>query len=355
MLTHEDSLRLNVLLANAMAVRIDEHAMVVHGLVGTGTARVQLNPDCKPDLYLRRVREALASAVLGSPRGFPVFLQRWARMGQMEGASLDRLLLLGEPEAVMAVACAPSLTEELARRAWWAAPGGELARHMLRRGEVARSPLGAELAAHLAEYLPFETDHVAMLDTVRLLLAQGLVDKALRSRLWQSGGQRLAYRVAFLECCPDELPEPSPARADSGRYRPRLEGVAGGGNALAGLLQRVLTESGQTFVAACDEALRRRPDSHEICVALLDAIGAYFRCGAPAPLAAPAWQAELLAETPELRREVEAVLTLAGSGERLAAPILARTDAVGTLLRRKLEPVVQPLREALAVLRGEGL
>ena len=49
-----------------------------------------------------------------------MYLQRWTRMGQMRDESLEQLLLLGEPEAVVAVVCAPGLTDELARRAWWA-------------------------------------------------------------------------------------------------------------------------------------------------------------------------------------------------------------------------------------------
>jgi len=43
----------------------------------------------------------LSSHVLGSPGGYPVFLQRWTRMGQTRDTQLDKLLLLGEPEAVV--------------------------------------------------------------------------------------------------------------------------------------------------------------------------------------------------------------------------------------------------------------
>jgi hypothetical protein len=131
-LSSEDLLRLNVLLANDIeAIRIDEQHMTVYGLARGNEARIPLCPNCRPEKYLRLVREMLSSHVLGSPGGYPVFLQRWTRMGQAREAQLDKLLLLGEPEAVVAVAGAAGLSDDLARRAWWSMPTADIAR---RRG-----------------------------------------------------------------------------------------------------------------------------------------------------------------------------------------------------------------------------
>ena len=117
-LSTEDSLRLHVLLKNIEAVRIDEQALVVYGLAtqngATREAKVALNPNCRPEQYLRRVREFFSGAILGSPGGYPLHLNRWTRMGQIGDGSLAELLLLGEPEAVAAVSCALGLTDELA-------------------------------------------------------------------------------------------------------------------------------------------------------------------------------------------------------------------------------------------------
>jgi hypothetical protein len=158
-LSHEDSLRLNVLVKQDLrAVRIDESSMIVHALTGKGEARVQLNPNCRDDVYLRRIRELLSTHALGSPGGYPVYLKRWTRMGQMREQSLDSLLILGEPEAVIAVAHAAGLTEEVARRAWWIMPTAEVARKMLECANVANSELGRELAEFLIEFLPFEPE-----------------------------------------------------------------------------------------------------------------------------------------------------------------------------------------------------
>ena len=92
-LSSEDSLRLNVMIANAEAVRIDENALIVYGLNGEREMKVQLNPNSRSDKYLMAVREMLSAAVLDSPGGYPVFLRRWTRMGWIdETAKYDALL-----------------------------------------------------------------------------------------------------------------------------------------------------------------------------------------------------------------------------------------------------------------------
>ena len=141
-LSSEDALRLNVMLANGpQAIRINESTMTVHALSGRGEAEIRLNPNCRDEQYVRRVRELLSGHVLGSPGGYPIYLKRWTRMGQMRSESLDQLLLLGEPEAVVAAVCAPGLTDEQARRAWWIMQDSENARRMLANPGIARGEM----------------------------------------------------------------------------------------------------------------------------------------------------------------------------------------------------------------------
>ncbi|MES9848584.1 MAG: hypothetical protein ABW145_09380 [Candidatus Thiodiazotropha sp.] len=163
-LTSEDSLRLNVLLANKpQAIRIDESSMTLFGLSERGESRIILNPNCRDDLYLRKVRELLSGHVQGSPGGYPVYLKRWSRMGQTRDDNLEQLLLLGEPEAVVAFTCAKGITDELARRAWWISQDPDNARRMLDNPQIVDGSMGPELARFLLDYLPFETESMVSL------------------------------------------------------------------------------------------------------------------------------------------------------------------------------------------------
>jgi len=364
-LSSEDALRLNVMLVSAEAVRIDEHKMAVYGLTPEGEVKVPLHPTARDDQYLTAVREMLSTHALGSPRGYPVYLRRWARMGQMSNSPLDKLLMIGEPEAVVAVACAPNVTDELAARAWWCSPTAEVAQRMLENEVVASGEMGPVLAEYLAEFLPFETEPDAMLKSVRLILRPGLISDAARNKLWEVGRQRKAYRVGFLETSADDLPQSLPPRADLETHRDALVTLATGGNRIAGLLLKVLDGMGQTFVEACEDVLRR-PMHQDIVAALFDAIGRYFgelrqvdeqiremdRLLAVADdgLAGAEAQA-VLAEVPALAAEVRALLALSHLDEGVLIPIFARTDAVGTLLRKKVAPVAEPLTELLKTLR----
>jgi hypothetical protein len=345
-LSSEDSLRLNVLVANAEAIRVDENALTVTGLQAGRELSLQLHPTCKPEKYLGLVRELLSGVVLGSPGGYPIFLRRWTRMGQIAGDQLDRLLRLGEPEAIMAVVCSPGLTVELARRAWWCAPNAEHARRMLENPRVAADGLGKELAEYLLEYLPFETEHSQMMESVRLVLQPGLIGDERRRRLWEAGRTRKSYRVGFLQALPDALPEAQSVRHDFGELAAPLAAVGG---PLATLMKKVLDVPGQTFMEVAAEALRR-PADQEVVAALLNAVGRYF-----AAARVPREEVDrLLAALPVLRDDAEAVRLLAGVSEELVTPIFARSDAVGSVMRTRIEPVVAPLLSCFERLRRGG-
>jgi len=212
-LSHEDALRLNVLLANKpQAIRIDESSMTLYGLSEKGEAKISLNPNCRDDLYLRKVREMLSGHVQGSPGGYPIYLKRWSRMGQTRDENLDQLLLLGEPEAVVAVTCASGLNDELARRAWWTQQDPDNARRMLNVPAVVEGKMGPELARFLIDYLPFETEPMLIVESLRLSLQPGLIPDQLRADLWKRCLRKPSYYLGFLASTPDELPENAAAR-----------------------------------------------------------------------------------------------------------------------------------------------
>lgn len=345
-LSPEDQLRLTVLLSqNLRAVRVDEGRMELRALTDKGEASMPLNPNCREDRYLRLVREALSGHALGSPGGFPVYLTRWTRHGQMDGANLSRLLLIGEPEAVVAVVHSPALTDDLAEAAWWAMPTIDNARLMLRREDVARGRMGPILADFLVEHLPFlQDDHLAIMDTVAVLLRSGCLDAAGGSAIWKRGKRCNSHFVAFLESAPAALPEPE----DEHQALPSLAPLASAGNSVAVKLSEVLSARGRLFAEAAQDILSR-PETQEVVSRTLNAIGAYYRIGND--------QADLdednrrLAQAvPELADAIKALHALSSVNEELVTSVFSRSTAIGSLMRRKLEPITAPLRTHLAAL-----
>lgn len=366
-LSSEDSLRLHVLLKNVEAIRIDEPSLTVYGLASqNGAAReakVALNPNCRPEQYLRRVREFFSGAVLGSPGGYPLHLNRWTRMGQTKDGNLAELLMLGEPEAVAAVSGASGLTDDLARRVWWIAPTSENARRMLEREVVVRGAMGPILAQHLIDYLPFESEPRIMFDAVRLVLQPGLIDDDARTRLWAKGAKHPPYRVGFLQATPNTLPQTGAARADLADYRAALTDLVAAGNATAATLLHALDAPGQAFIDS-SRGILERPTDRDVVVTVLNLLGAYFhgaRRGDPAGrdvnhLVADAdiacvQRAEctaLIRIVPTLAPDLRAVLVLSRVSEGVVIDVLAHTSATGTVLRKKLEPITQIVVAQLA-------
>ncbi len=221
-LSSEDALRLNVLLANKpLAIRIHESNMTLHGLLAGSDVTIKLNPVGSDERYLKTVRSYLSERALGNPGGYPLYLQRWTRQGRMREESLEQLLLLGESTAVFAVVCAEGLTDELARRAWWAVEEAENARRMLQTDAVVKGETGRLLASYLVEYLPFETDSEAMMESVSKALLPGLLDEAVRQLLWKKAARKTPYLVGFITATPDDLPESLPPRVDFSDCRVR--------------------------------------------------------------------------------------------------------------------------------------
>ncbi|TDY02761.1 hypothetical protein [Thiohalophilus thiocyanatoxydans] len=373
-LSNEDALRLNVLLnQDLQAIRIDESKMIVYGLSDKGEATVSLNPNCRDEQYLKQVKELISTQVLGSPGGYPVFLRRWTRMGQTKDKSLDKLLQLGESEAVVAVVHAEGLTDDLARRAWWAMPCSENARCMLRRETVVQGEMGPVLAEFLLEFLPFEEEPRDIVESVRLVLQPGLIDEATKQDLWAKGQRKNAYLVGFLKTLPDALPEPATPHPEFETLQPALDALIEQGNPAARQLRRTLDTPGQAFLKTASQVMKK-PANQDVVVALLEAMEEYFAplhpgcepcrevdtlletarrcCEEPQQLPAPA--REVIEQVPESRELAESALVLAQMGVPVVNPIFAATDSVGSVMRRKIEPVSIPFFEHAGRLLGES-
>lgn len=372
-LTPEDNLRLNVLLANQVqAIRIDEAKMIVYGLSAKGDAKVQLHPNCRDEIYLRYVRELISGQIIGSPGGYPTYLKRWNRMGQAKSDNLAQLLLLGEPEAVVAVVHAPGLTPELARRAWWALPNSDNARSLLTHSQIAHSEFGQILAHYLVEYLPFEEEAYLIIESVRLVLQPNLIDEVTRQALWNKGRSKNTYLVGFLWAQPDNLPNSVAARADTPQIKATLAPLVAKENQLAIQLVKVTSSPGQSFLATSEQVLRK-PVNQEVVNILFEVMANYFASIRPQSYdnemnilslierahhgcdtcldTTSIEQREILALMPELRETIKAMLILSGLGYSVLRPIFSQTTAIGSLMRKKLAPVIEPILEQLAILQ----
>jgi len=350
-LSLEDELRLNVLFNTELkAVRIDESSMTLWALTPQGESSVPLKPNERADRYLKRVRELLSGHALGSPGGYPVHLTRWTRQSQagLSPQHLAQLLLIAEEEAVVAVVHSPALTDELARFAWWCMPTIENARLMLMREVVCKGSMGRTLIEFLVEHLAFlHEDDVGILDTVAAMLHSGVLTDAERLSIWKRGTSRNSYHVAFLELQPDNLPNPRAARVDHGNV-PQLAG-----NPHGLMLEKALSGQGQTFLATTATILDR-PEIQEVVNHTLNALAQWCAPLRQADAAArSAGREALLNAASQFESDCAALDTLAAVDADSVRAIFLKTTAIGSLMRRKIQPIVTPLLDAIAVLRRQ--
>ncbi len=372
-LSSEDNLRLNVLLAQELyAVRIDESKMMVFALTAKGEAKVPLNAIGKDEAYIKEVKALFSTHVMGSPGGYPVYLKRWTRMGQARDESLTQLLLLGEPEAVVAVVHASGLTDELAARAWWAMPTAENARRMLEKQAVAEGETGTTLAEFLIEFLSFEEEQSDIIESVRLVLQPGLINQQEKEKLWSKTKTKRSFYVGFLHASADDLPVDIAAHADYEKVKQHLQSLLQEKNLYSLMLEKVLSAKGQAFINTVEEALKK-PGNQDVVISLLAAVAKYFASIIPEKytednidlICAEATflccsnnkeiknvVSALNGVTENAQQYLSAITVLACLSVRLVNPIFARSDAIGTVMRKKIKPVTDPVFEQLKILRN---
>jgi hypothetical protein len=235
--------------------------------------------------------------------------------------------------------------------------------------------MGPKLAEFLIEFLPFEEEARDQIASVRLVLQGELISPGERTRLWEKGRHKNAYFVGFLHALPDALPQERPAHPLLESLQPRLAALLESGNPFALQLSRLLGAAGQAWLASVEKVLEK-PSNQDVVVELLQAIAAYSahlpitgtcitEMDTIATLAdalldgdktagneAAQLLGELLQAVPDARTHVRAMLMLAMVNEPLVNPIFSRTDAIGTVMRKKLRPVSGPIQEQIELLSG---
>lgn len=367
-LCNEDNLRLNVLLRqNLYALRIDESKMFIFALTDRGEAQIALCANCRDEKYIGMVKETISTYVLGSPIGYPVYIHRWTRMGQTRKTeSLQNLLKLGEPEAVVAVANAKDLPVEIARHVWWALPTEDVARTLLRHQSVIEDDLGQQLALFLMEFLPFESEALRIVETVSLLLQPGVLSEDDRLLLWKKASHKSAYYPGFLITAVDDLPHKV---AEHERYTDLSRQLASLIEQKNDIAQQYLwchSETGQSFFHIIKLALKR-PSQQDVVVTLFNAIGHQFAglglsrsfrsIGELQLFNSALFDVENNDESnhlvdqirqfdaliPDCKDRMLAMLGLAQMSETLLDPLFGGTDCLGSVMRKRIKPVSEPL------------
>jgi len=241
---------------------------------------------------------------------------------------------------------------------------------MLANPAIVIGKMGRVLAHYLLKFLPFETETEKMMASVLLILQPGLIDTEDRLSLWKKSARKKAYLVGFLQALPDDLPEPVPARSDAEDHAQHLRPLAQASNPCAALLLRVQSLSGQIFLKTLATVLAK-PPTQDLVQATFDLVRAYFSSLRPdgdpdLPLAALVQDARDYAHAdrpedvrvcceaaPSLASEISAMRLLSGLGYGVLRPVLRDSTAIGSLMRRKLKPVIDPLMEQIDRLRGK--
>ena len=368
-LSNEDSLRLSVLSAQPVkAIRINESNMVLTALTDKGEARIELCPNERHEAYLREVRNFLSEKYLGMPGGYPRHLGRWTRMGDNQH-SLDKMLLLGEPEAIIALARSSSISAELAACAWWVYQSPEIARHLLHSQRVIDSPLGAELAQFLLEFLPFEEQAMNVVNGVALCLQGNLINDETRHMLWERARRKNPYYVGFMLAGPRSIPYAEVAHPEHDVTESDLTVELSNGNPYAQTFVHFLSSDGQKWLKSLQQALKK-PTEPNVVIAIFLAIEHYteldisVRHGVRNIELASANSDKLCAvgitstqlnhignklNDQQLER-FKAMLVLVQLGDNTLNDIFGGRDASGTVMRKHLQPLTSQINNLVETL-----
>jgi hypothetical protein len=234
--------------------------------------------------------------------------------------------------------------------------------------------MGTVLAEFLVEFLPFEEEACNQIASVSLVLQEGLIEPAERMRLWEKARHKHAYYVGFLQAIPDELPDQQAANPAWTSSCQRLAGLLEEGNPFATQLCRLLSPAGQSYLASVDTVLKK-PANQDVMVELMQALdrhaaslslGEYklddiediVRMAGAMVAGEVGTDSEsnqslqrLIRTHPGSARHVRAMLVLGLLGETVLNPVFSRTDAIGTVMRKKLKPVTEPIHEQINILK----
>ncbi|SFV86873.1 DsrS [hydrothermal vent metagenome] len=343
MLTPEDTLKLNVLIATCDAIRIDVYKLIIVGLTPNKKEQtIILSPTGDSSKYIEAVQKLLVTQILGGMGGYPSYLKRWSRMGQVESANLKSLLKIGNIEAVVAVSNSQNLNDEVLDLVWWCATNtdqqAEIGRFLLTRNFVVKHEVGKQIADYLLEFLPFTDDTTQLIDTTNLLLQDDLITQSAKDRLWKQGQRKTAFLVGFIERNVNNLPNNDNTIALNSNIKE---------------LECVNSEQGQILLKTIAVILKKINQEH-VLYRTLEVLGNYVAHPMIQPLTDIQQcqnQAHKIAANLGLEGEkIKARLLLASVSEQLVVSTISAHSLAGSAIRKKLSNVLKPIQDALKLL-----
>ena len=346
--------------------------MTLLALTDKGEAKIIFNPTTNDNQYLRIVREFLSLKITGSPGGYPVFLKNWTRMGHADN-TLEHMLLLGEPEAVIAVVYSPDLSHDIGTYAWWAYPTTEVAMRLMEYPAVAEGELGKELADYLIEFLPFEEKQLNIVRMVRLCLQnKKLISEEQLLNLWSRAKRKNPFYVGFLHTNPKQIPLDLKPSKNYPEVSEQLQALLNAKNIYAETLCELLNKNGQKWLETLKLSLTK-PVDQEVVISLFIAISHYFtlplhtlrldKRGTRSIDIAVEHANDIChsADNEQLKQListldnnflplVNAMLVLAQMGEHTLIPVFSGNESVGVVMRKRLLPLTSPLLEKIDIL-----
>jgi len=237
---------------------------------------------------------------------------------------------------------------------------------------VVEGETGKELAEFLIEFLPFEEEQSNMIESVRLVLQPGLISQQEKEKLWAKTKTKRSFYVGFLHASADDLPVNVDAHENYEKAKQQLKPLLDEKNPYALILEKVLSAKGQAFINTIENALKK-PGNQDVVVSLLAAVSKYFESIMPEKFTEDDIElicveakshccgnnedlnkvVLILNETAEnVQQHLCAMTVLACLSVKLVNPIFARSDAIGTVMRKKIKPVTDPVFEQLQILRN---
>jgi len=343
MLEPEDILKLNVLIATSVAIRIDTYKLTVVGLNAQFKEQIiALKPSGDSEVYIKEVKKLLVTQVLGAMGGYPSYLKRWSRMGQVESSNLTSLLKLGEVEAVVAVSNSTNLDNDLLKLTWWCATNtdnqAEIGRFLLTKPFVLNTQTGREIAQYLLEFLPFVDDIEQLIDTTSLVLQEGLIEQKDKDRLWKQGQRKTAFLVGFVERMRGNLPNEFNLKIPNYEHSD---------------LQIINNQQSQLFLTTLGHILKKINQEYVLYRAL-EVLGQYMShqdISTQNTIEKITNQVSDLSLTADNEQDkLDARLLLAGVSEKLVVSTISAHNLTGSAIRKKLAHVLEPIQQALKTL-----